>query len=130
MINPQSIYLTTDGGGLNVTGDEFGPLQMLATSLALCTASVVHAYGETAQLSLDGFAVAVAWEYADGPHRVGSFALTLHLPATVPEGRHRAILRAAETCTVHNTLLHSPAITSAVAPLADAPAVHHHVHEA
>lgn len=132
ILDEQRVRLAADGDGLNVVGDHFGPLQMLATSLALCTASVVHAYAETAQLDLNGLAVEVAWEFSDDPHRVGAYDLTLHVPATIPPARHRALIRAADTCTVHNTLQHSPQMTTQVAvfdPSAsdDHP---HHVHQA
>ena len=107
----EHIRLETAGdAGLAVEGEPFGPLQMLATSLALCTASVIQSYAETANLDAQGFAVEVRWVYAEDPHRVGQYHLTLHLPSSLPAARHRAVLRAAEACTVHATLLHQPAI--------------------
>lgn len=127
-----------EGAELTIDGDHFGPVQMLAASLALCTASVIQAYAETAGLDVHGFAVELAWDYAEEPYRVGRYAMTLHLPAGVPPARHRAIVRAADTCTVHNTLLHPPAIETLVQTL-DATrtehqhhhhAEHHHDHEA
>lgn len=113
--------------GLAVEGETFGPLQMLATSLALCTASVVQAYGETARLSLEGFAVEVEWEYVEDPHRVGAYTMTLYLPEALSTARHRAILRAAETCAVHRTLTHPPTIKTELATFE--PEAHHHHHE-
>ncbi len=116
MLDEAHVRLDTAAGGdgLSIEGDDFGPLPMLATSLALCTASVIHAYAETAHLDVHGFAVEVRWDYVDDPYRVGHFDLTLHLPASVPAARHRAILRAADTCTVHQTLTHSSTIETAV----------------
>ncbi|HEV2125312.1 MAG TPA: OsmC family protein [Chloroflexota bacterium] len=117
----QHIRLKTAGDGLEVIGESFGPLEMLATSLALCTASVVSTYAETAHLDLTGLEVEVRWEYVDQPYRVGAYTMTLHLPATVPEARRRPIMRAAETCTVHNTLVHPPRITTEVRSLEGQP---------
>ena len=120
---------TNDGGeGLAVDGEPFGPLQMLATSLALCTVSVVQSYGETARLQLNGFAVEVDWVYADDPYRVGRFHMTLHLPEGMSTSRHRAIIRAAETCTVHHTLTHPPAIETELATFTPEAHTHHHSH--
>lgn len=124
-----------DGDGFSVEGGNFGALQMLGASLALCTASVIHSYAETANLDIYGLSVEIRWEYAEEPHRVGSYQMTLHLPESVPVARHHAIVRAANTCAVHNTLQHSPTIGTAVKVFASAaePAdhhEHHHDHEA
>lgn len=108
------LVLETTGDGFEVTGGQFGALEMLGASLALCTAAVVFTYGETARLDLRGLRVEVRWEYADAPYRVGRYDMVLHLPAGVPAARHAAIRRAAETCTVHNTLLHPPAIETQI----------------
>ena len=117
----QHIRLETSGGGhgLTVEGDNFGALQMLATSLALCTASVIQAYAERAHLDVYGFAVELRWEYAEKPYRVGRYEMTLHLPEHLPAARQRAIQRAAETCTVHHTLLHPPMIETTVQTFAE-----------
>jgi uncharacterized OsmC-like protein len=131
ILDETHVRLETDAGGdgLAVEGENFGPLQMLATSLALCTVSVVHSYGETAGLDLTGFAVEVWWEYVDDPYRVGHYDMTVHVPEGLPAARHRAIIRAAETCTVHHTLTHSPVIETRLATFTPGEhAAHHHHH--
>ena len=131
ILDETHVRLDTDAGGegLAVEGENFGPLQMLATSLALCTVSVVHSYGETAGLDLTGFAVEVWWEYVDDPYRVGHYDMTVHVPEGLPAARHRAIIRAAETCTVHHTLTHSPVIETRLATFTPGEhAAHHHHH--
>jgi uncharacterized OsmC-like protein len=92
--------------GLEVVGEHLGPVQMLAASLALCTASVMHDYAATAHFHLHQFAIEVTWEYAEHPYRVGNMTMRLHVGADVPPSRQKALLRAAEQCTVHNTLTH------------------------
>ncbi len=132
ILDETHVRLDTDAGGegLAVEGENFGPLQMLATSLALCTVSVVLSYGETAGLDLTGFAVEVRWDYVEEPYRVGRYDMTVHVPEGLPVARHRAIIRAAKTCTVHNTLTHSPVIDTRLATLEpeDHAAHHHHHH--
>ena len=96
-----------DSDGLNVDGPHFGPLQMLAASLALCTFSVLQDYATTAHLHLHDLAVDVRWDYVEHPYRVGEIKMSLEVGPDVPPSRHRALLRAAEQCTVHNTLTHS-----------------------
>lgn len=119
IVDEQHISLDTASGedDLTIEGDSFGPVQMLAASLVLCTASVVKTYAETARLDVTGFVVDVRWTYADDPYRVGHYEIVLHLPPGVPVARHRAIIRATNACTVHNTLLHAPHIETTLQTL-------------
>lgn len=107
IIREDHIRLEINGeDGLEVVGERFGPVQMLAASLALCTASVMQDYAATAHFHLHQFAVVVAWAYAEQPYRASHFDMTLEVGADVPPSRQKALLRAAEQCTVHNTLTH------------------------
>lgn len=132
IIDEEHIQLQMGGeDGLNVEGEPFGPLPMLALSLALCSASVIQSYAETAGLDMEGLTIDLRWEYVNDPYRVGRYDMTLHIPATVPATRHRAIIRAADTCTVHATLMHPPAIETTVQtfePGAPPTVPHHHHH--
>ena len=128
LVDEQRVIVEGHEGGLQVEGGSFGPLQMLAASLALCTASVVHTYGQTARLDLSELRVHVAWEYADDPYRVERFDLTLEVPATVSEARYAALVRAADTCTVQNTLSHPPNMRTQVVVAAATPVERHHHH--
>jgi uncharacterized OsmC-like protein len=115
-----SIVLTIHDGPLDVTIDSddaevgFSPLHMLAGALATCTASVLSSYADPARLHVHGARLAIEWDYAEGPHRVGAYRMTIIWPDELPEGRRKALMRAAEQCTVHATLQHSPSIAVAV----------------
>ncbi len=130
ILGSEHIWLDTGGEdeGLAVEGENFGPVQMLAASLALCTASVIHSYGENARLDLTGLAIEIQWEFAEDPRRVGSYHITLHVPPGISEARHRAIVRAADTCTVHTTLSHPPKFATVV-QTADPDHLAHHHHQ-
>lgn len=111
ILDEQHIRLDVDGEEeLAIDGGAFGPLQMLATSLVLCTAAVLHEYAVTAQLTLEPFSIEVRWRYGGRPRRVEQFDVQLLLPPHVSPGRHAALLRAADYCTVHATLSHSTTI--------------------
>lgn len=92
--------------GLEVHG-EMKPVQMLAASLALCTASVMNDYAATAQFKLHESAIDVRWNFSEQPRRVGQIQMTIEVGPHVPPDRQQALLRAAEHCTVHNTLTRS-----------------------
>lgn len=116
-----SIVLTMDDGPLDVTIDTddaevgFSPLHMLAGSLATCTAAVLSSYADTAHLHIHGAKITVDWDYVEQPHRVGAYRMSITWPDELSEGRRKALLRAAEQCTVHATLQHPPTIETEVA---------------
>lgn len=104
------------GDHLHVEGDAggegFGPLQMLAASLALCTASVLSAYAENvARVGTTKLSVRVRWSYDDS--RVARMQMAITWPE-LPEERVVPARRAAASCTVHRTLEHPPEIETTV----------------
>ena len=107
-----------DEPGLALVGDAggegFGPLQMLAASLALCTASVLHVYAhEVAKAAITELSIRVLWSYAERPYRVGRIEMVIRWPA-LPEDRRAAAARAAASCTVHRTFEHPPELITRV----------------
>ena len=89
----------------------YSPFHMLASSLAVCTHSVLHSWASHAGLGADDLAIEVRWTFADQPHRVGAMELTLEWPS-LPESRREAAKRAVKLCTVHATLSTPPALTT------------------
>lgn len=113
IVNDTQIRLDVDGhDALIINGETLGALPMLAGSLAQCTAAVLREYAMTAQFVLQPFTIEVRWQVADRPRRVHHFAVRLVVGPHVPPSRHAALLRAAEHCTVHNTLMRGATINS------------------
>jgi uncharacterized OsmC-like protein len=101
--------------GLHVHGDAggegFGPLQMFAASLALCSASVLSEYAR-GPLATDtrGLRLKVTWAYGQRPHRVASIHVDVIWPE-LADDRRGAVKRAIESCTIHRTLEHPPGMS-------------------
>lgn len=85
----------------------YSPFHMLGSALATCTYSVLHSWAEQARLDTAGMAVAVEWEFAEEPHRVGRMKVELAWPG-LPEQRRAAAERVIAICAVHQTLHHPP----------------------
>ena len=99
----------------------FSALQMFATSLALCTASVLIGYGEQIEAETHGLSVRVRWELDEKPRRIRHIDMDIAWPG-LPESRVAAAQRAAAHCTIHNTLHHPTHIdTRVTAPAQAAP---------
>jgi uncharacterized OsmC-like protein len=91
----------------------YSPFHMLASSLATCTLSVLHAWATNAKLPADDLAVEVGWSFVEEPHRVGSMSLDIDWPS-LPENRRAAAQRVADLCTVKVTLKHPPEVVTSV----------------
>ena len=93
----------------------YSPFHMLASSLAVCTFSVLASWAENARISPADLEITVSWTFADKPHRVGEMSMRFTWPS-LPAERHAAAERVAKLCTVHATLQHPPTISIALAP--------------
>ncbi|MFA7097353.1 MAG: OsmC family protein [Gammaproteobacteria bacterium] len=92
----------------------YGPMQMFATSLALCTYSVLAVYAETIDTPVEDLSMRVRWSYAQQPNRIDRIDMDIQWPA-LPPARLQAARLAASHCTLHHTLENPPAIATRVA---------------
>jgi putative redox protein len=90
----------TDGGG-----EDQGPspLEMLAASLASCTAITMQMYAERKGWEIGEVAVGVDYQPAQrgAPTR---FELVVELPKELPEEQRTSLMQIAAKCPVHRTL--------------------------
>jgi putative redox protein len=98
------------------------PLELLPTALGTCVALYVERFLTTRSLDATGLTVEVTALGAANPHRIGRFEVAVHVPTPVPEKYRDALVRAAESCTVHHTLMHTPEISVRLGRLAVAAA--------
>ena len=104
-----------DGLEIAVEGQDsqFSAIEMLIASLGLCTISVLLEYGETIGTPTHELSIGIRWSIADKPHRVATMVMRVEWPGLAAR-RVEAIKRAVHHCTVHNTLLHAPSISTEV----------------
>lgn len=91
----------------------FSALQMFATSLGLCTGSVLVGYGAALSVSTEQLSLRIRWTVAASPNRIDSIDMEIDWPG-LPESRRAAAERAAGACTIHNTLHHQPTVRTSV----------------
>ncbi len=124
----QPIVVTWDGGarftadirGHKVTvdqppkggGDDSAPmpLELIPAGLGTCVALYVQRFLTTRGLDAAGMTVEVRALGAANPNRIGRFEVAVRIPVDVPDKYREALVRAAESCTVHHTLTHTPEI--------------------
>ena len=131
LLSDDAIRLEPTAGPLTIEAPSadvaYSPFRMLASGLASCTFSVIYSWATHADLSVDDLAIEVHWSFADDPHRMADIRVVLDWPS-LPANRIAAAKRAAELCTIHATLSHSPSITVMAAN--ELPAHEHHHAEA
>jgi uncharacterized OsmC-like protein len=114
LLSEESIRLEPDLGPMTIEAlsaeQSYSPFHMLASGLAYCTFSVMYAWAEHFDVSIDDLTIDVSWTFADDPYRVDSFDVRFSWPSLPPK-RLNAAKRVAEMCTIHATLQHPPTIT-------------------
>ncbi|MEJ2646155.1 MAG: OsmC family protein [Gammaproteobacteria bacterium] len=91
----------------------YSALQMFATSVALCTYSVLASYADTIDVSDADMTMRIKWSYADDPFRIGHMDMDIRWPG-VPDSRIKAARAAANHCTLHHTLEQPPEFVTRV----------------
>jgi putative redox protein len=103
-------------------GTDTGPRpgQLLASSLAGCTAITIELYAERKGWKLDGLEVSVDMSSTDEsvpPHAIPThFTVEVALPAGLDDEQRRRLMVIAEKCPVHKLLEHGAEITVAERP--------------
>ena len=89
------------------------PPEFLLVSLGTCAGYYVAQYLDAHSLRCPELEIKVVAEKATQPARLGLFRIEVIAPALDPE--HEAgVQRAVHKCLIHNTLLNTPAIETAV----------------
>lgn len=114
LLTEESIRLEAEPGPMTIEAlsaeQQYSPFHMLASSLALCTFSILHSWAGTVNLDADDLAIEVRWTFAEEPHRVGTIDLDLQWPS-LPAARRTVAGRVAALCPIHATLHHPPTVT-------------------
>jgi uncharacterized OsmC-like protein len=108
--------VTTDQPAPN-GGDDQGPTptELFAASLAACVAFYVGRFLRRHSTEEDRFRVECDLKMTDDePHRVARLDLRIALPDGVADRLGPPVLRVAERCTVHNSLVQPPDVHVAV----------------
>ena len=95
------------------TDVQYSSMQMFATSLGLCTASVLARYARQFVASIEDLSIRIIWSYAEEPRRIDHIEMLIDWP-TLPDDRLEAAEKAAEQCTLHNTLRNEPIIETKI----------------
>jgi ribosomal protein S12 methylthiotransferase accessory factor len=95
-----------DSGG---EGSAPEPFDLFLASIATCAGIYVLRFCEKRSISQDGVRLVQSWERDEKTRRLTTIRLDIEVPPDFPEKYHRALVRAAEQCSVKKTLQDPPA---------------------
>ncbi|MEE4273369.1 MAG: OsmC family protein [Thermoanaerobaculales bacterium] len=100
-----------DSGGEGAAPE---PFDYFFASLATCAAYYVLKFCESRSISSEGITVHQSWERNEKSRRIERIAIAIRVPPDFPEKYHKALVRAANTCSVKKVLADPPEITTEV----------------
>jgi putative redox protein len=101
-----------DNGG---TDAAMTPPELLLASLGTCAAHYAVEYLKARSLSTDGLRVRVTAEKKHQPARLADFRVEVEAHSLKEPRHYEGLLRSVKRCLVHNTLLDSPHVETAIA---------------
>ncbi|TGE25914.1 OsmC family peroxiredoxin [Hymenobacter aquaticus] len=117
---PYRTRITSDGGHelladepLDEGGHNLGPTpgELLAASLSACTCITVRMYADRKQWPLTGLEAHVTFERT-ATHVVPQLHCELHLQGALTDEQRQRLLKIAELCPIHKTLMGAVPITT------------------
>jgi putative redox protein len=86
-------------------GESFSPTDLVATALGSCMLTIMGIAAKTIGIDLEGTKVTVRKEMAAKPNRrIATLAVTINVLAVLEEEQKQALIKAAMTCPVHQSL--------------------------
>jgi putative redox protein len=86
------------------------PFDLFIASLGTCAGVYVVYFCESRNIPTDGIRMTMRIAQNEKTHLLESIDLDIHLPPDFPEKYRKAVVRAADMCTVKRTLLNPPEI--------------------
>jgi uncharacterized OsmC-like protein len=83
---------------------------MFIASLGACIGYFAVRFCQRHKLPTEGLGVAVSWDYAEQPHRIGKIHIRVDLPKGFPAAMEDRLQKVVAGCTIHNSLTHPPQI--------------------
>jgi putative redox protein len=87
------------------------PVEIFLGSLGGCIGYFAVKFCQRHTIPTMGLKIAVEWDYAERPHRVGSITVHVDLPARLDSEMKNRLQRVLESCTIHQSLAHPPKIS-------------------
>ena len=85
-------------------GRKFSPTDLLASSLGSCLLTIMGIVAKRHNIDMAGSTAKVKKTMSEGPRRISSLDINIHLSETLDEKNKFILKKASEHCPVHNSL--------------------------
>ena len=86
------------------------PFDLFLSSIGTCAGVYIVYFCESRSIPIDGITLNLGFRQNEQSHLVETIDMAIHLPPAFPKKYRKAVIRAAEMCTVKRTLLNPPEI--------------------
>ncbi len=86
------------------------PFDLFLASIGTCAGVYIVYFCESRSIPTAGISMTLGFERNDQTHLMEKIDIVVHLPSDFPQKYRKAVIRAAEMCTVKRTLLDPPDI--------------------
>lgn len=86
------------------------PFDLFLSSIGTCAGIYIVYFCESRSISLEGISMTLHFERNDQTHLMEKIRIDIQLPPEFPDKYRKAVIRAAEMCTVKRTLADPPEI--------------------
>jgi uncharacterized OsmC-like protein len=93
-----------EGGG----GTAPEPFQLFLASIATCAGIYALEFCQARELSSEGMALTMSYEWDEKKHAIETMHIELKLPPGFPDQYKKAVVRAMDLCTVKRHIIHPP----------------------
>jgi len=92
------------------------PAELFIASLGTCIGVYAVRFCSRHNLPTAGLKVSMDWTVVKDPWRIGAIKAEIHYPHDIPETEKKGLLRMAEACFVHESIIHKPDIVVELKP--------------
>ena len=86
------------------------PFDLFLSSIGTCAGVYIVFFCESRDIPTDGISMSLRFQRNEKSHLMEKIAIEIHLPPEFPKKYRKAVVRAAEMCTVKRTLTQPPEI--------------------
>jgi ribosomal protein S12 methylthiotransferase accessory factor len=86
------------------------PYDLFLSSMGTCAGIYIVYFCESRNIPTEGLSMTLRFERNESSHLVEKIAIEVHLPSGFPDKYRKAVVRAAQMCTVKRTLAHPPEV--------------------
>lgn len=92
------------------TDQAMTPSELFIASLGICIGAYAVRFCNRHNLPTTGLKVSLDWTVVKDPWRIGTIKAEVHYPHDIPETEKKGLLRMADACFVHESIVHPPEI--------------------